>query len=302
LTEVVAGEVAEHIIVLTDAKKGSLRQIVEREGYQSLVVPAEVGGRFSVLSTVGLFPLAYAGIDIDQLLAGARDMDERLVSSPLTQNPSLLYAGLQFLAYQQGQPLSVLMPYATGLRGIAQWYRQLWAESLGKKFTQDGELTNSGPTPIAAVGATDQHSQVQLYTEGPYDKVITFIGVEEFSRSAVLPEEMDGLEELSYLQRLEFGELIETERQATAMALAANGRPNASILLPRLDEFSLGELIYFFEVATAYSGMLYNINTYDQPGVETGKQNMYALLHKPGFEALAKELEPWINPSKTYRA
>lgn len=293
-------QAAEHIIVTTDAEKGSMRQIVQREGYRSLSVPGNVGGRYSVLSAVGLFPLAYAGIDIEQLLAGAFEMDERLAITPVDQNPALIYAGLQFLGYtRRHQNLSVMMPYADGMRGLGQWYRQLWAESLGKRQNTDGEEVNVGPTPIAAVGATDQHSQVQLYIEGPYDKLITFIVVDESERSIRLSG-TDGIPELQYLRGLELNDLLLTEAKSTAMALAHNHRPNGTILLPKLNEYYVGQLLYFLEMACAYSGLLYNVDAYNQPGVELGKQLMYAQLGRQGYADTLAPLEHLVNPKKRY--
>jgi glucose-6-phosphate isomerase len=248
---------------------------------------------------VGLFPLAYAGIAIDQLLAGAADMDERLTVSPLLQNPALLYAALQFLGYtKRHQALSVLMPYAGGLRGLAMWYRQLWAESLGKAADVKGQTIHAGPTPIAAVGATDQHSQVQLYMEGPFDKMVTFVAVAEMDRSVLLPSQLESMPELAYLQGAELSDILLTEQQSTAVALAHNQRPNATLTLPRLNEYILGQLLYFFEVACAYSGSLYGINTYDQPGVELGKQLMYAQLGKAGYQQTLEPFEALLRPAQ----
>lgn len=296
-------QAGRHMIISTDESKGSMRAITDRLTLRSLVVPANVGGRFSVLSTVGLFPLAYTGVDIALLLNGAAEMDERLDASPIQSNPAAIYAALQYLGYtKRQQPLSVLMPYADGMRGVAQWYRQLWAESLGKKESRDGRVVNSGPTPIAAVGATDQHSQVQLYIEGPFDKLITLICIAESSRSVLIGDDFDRLSELAYLKGAELNDLILMEASSTAMALAHNGRPNGTISLPKLDEFYLGQLLYFFEVACAYSGELYGIDTYNQPGVELGKQLMYGQLGKQGYE---KALEPFshlLNPAKKYTA
>jgi glucose-6-phosphate isomerase len=303
LAEAVGEEnVAKHIIVSTDAEKGSLRTIVNREEYRSLVVPANVGGRFSVLSTVGLFPAAYVGIEIADLLAGAAEMDEQMAAAPVAQNPAMLYAALQYLGYtKRHQSLSVVMPYADGLRGVAMWYRQLWAESLGKKEMLNGQVVNSGPTPIAAVGATDQHSQVQLYMEGPFDKLITFITVTESSRSVLLADGFDAVPELAYLQGAELNDLLLTEANSTAIALAHNQRPNGTIVLPKLDEFYLGQLLYFFEVACAYSGALYEIDTYNQPGVELGKQLMYGQLGKKGYETVMEPFEHLLHPPKRYQ-
>lgn len=293
---------AEHIIVSTDAQKGSLRAIVEREGYRSLVVPADVGGRFSVLSSVGLFPAAFVGINIQALLNGAAEMDERVAAAPVIQNPAMVYAALQFLANtKRQQSISVLMPYADGLQGIAMWYRQLWAESLGKEVDRDGKKVYVGPTPIASVGATDQHSQVQLYMEGPYDKVVTFICLEESERSVLLDEGFEQLPEIDYLKGVELHDILTAEARSTAMALAHNQRPNGTISLPNLTENTLGQLLYFFELATAYSGDLYAIDAYNQPGVELGKQLMYGQLGRKGYEDKLNEFKHLVDPKKPYK-
>ncbi len=290
---------AEHIIVSTDAKKGSLRSIVDREGYRSLVVPADVGGRFSVLSSVGLFPAAYVGINIQALLDGAAQIDERTTAVPVKQNPAAIYAALQYVANtKRHQNISVVMPYADGLHALAMWYRQLWAESLGKEVDRDGKKVYTGPTPIASIGATDQHSQVQLYMEGPYDKVITLIRIEEATRSVLLTDGFTQLPEVDYLKGVELNDILLAEAQSTAIALAHNSRPNGTIHLPRLNEQSLGQLLYFFELATAYSGELYNIDAYNQPGVELGKQLMYAQLGREGYTNTLKDFEHLMNPKK----
>lgn len=286
----------QHIIVATDPDKGSLRAIVTEQQYRSLPIPSDVGGRFSILTAVGLFPAAYVQIDIEALIQGAQDLDQHLLALPAHQNPALLYAGLQYLANTQHQQnISVLMPYAEGLRDVAMWYRQLWAESLGKAVNLDGQPVNVGPTPIASLGATDQHSQVQLYNEGPFDKVITLIKVEESSRSLVINQASSPLEQLSYLEGLELNEILTSEATATALALAHNGRPNATISLPQVDEYHLGQLFYFFEVATAYSGSLYHIDAYDQPGVELGKHIINHLIGQSPEPPLA-DMEKWLAP------
>lgn len=302
LADVVGEEqVAEHIIATTSASKGSLHEIAEREGYSQLVVPENVGGRFSVLSSVGLFPLAYAGINIEQLLAGAFEMDERLMVAPAERNPAMIYAVLQYLGNtKRGQNVSVMMPYADGLRGVGQWYRQLWAESLGKAKNMAGDTVNVGQTPVAAVGATDQHSQVQLYIEGPFDKLLTLITVEDTERSILLDGDLDHLPELQFLEGVELNEILLGEAQSTAMALAHNGRPNGTIRLPRLNEFYLGQLLYLLEVACVYAGELYGINAYDQPGVELGKQLTYAQLGRKEFADKLEELSDLAKPKKQY--
>lgn len=284
LLDTVGEKTKDHIIILTDKEQGTLREIVKRERYPSLVVPADVGGRFSVLSTVGLFPLAIVGVDIQQLLAGAKDLDLLDTDTGPEDNSMAQYALLQIRAYQNGQPISVMMPYSYGLREVGFWFRQLWAESLGKKVNLDGETVHVGPTPIAAVGPTDQHSQVQLYMEGPNNKIFTFITVKSLATNLVLPEAYPDLEGVNYLKGHDFAEILAAEQKSTAHALSEEGRPSCHIELERLDAYHLGQLLYFFEMATTYAGALLNINTFDQPGVEIGKQYMYGLLGRAGFE------------------
>jgi glucose-6-phosphate isomerase len=282
---------ASNVIATTDASKGTLRQLAMRENYTALVVPDGVGGRFSVLSPVGLLAAAVVGIDIRELLAGAAYAD-RLSRTPyLWQNAAMMYALTQFLAYQGGKPMSVMMPYHQGLRTMSDWYAQLWAESLGKREDRTGQVVNVGPTPIKALGVTDQHSQVQLYIAGPRDKIFTFITVDRFKTTLTIPSWQTGLDAVDYLGGHTFNELLAAEAEGTALALAAAGRPNASFRLPEVSAFTLGQLIYLLEVATAISGELYDINAFDQPGVEAGKVRAYALLGRPGYEAQRGEIE-----------
>jgi glucose-6-phosphate isomerase len=275
----------KHIIATTDAKNGTLRAIVEREGYDSLSIPSGVGGRFSVLSTVGLFPIACAGIDIGELLGGARDLCEDLIRFP---NDALhkteLFAALHFLGLtEKKQNVHVFIPYAAHLREIGFWFRQLWAESLGKKDSLDGREVFVGPTPVAALGATDQHSQFQLYYQGPFDKIITFVQVQEFKTDSTIPGAFADIEGISYMKGKKFTDIINAELMGSVLALAERGRPSGRLIVPEISPYYIGQLFQFFEIATAYAGGLLHINTYDQPGVELGKQNAYALMGREGF-------------------
>lgn len=282
---------AKHIIATTDVAKGTMREITDKWGYQSLIVPANVGGRFSVLSTVGLFPAACAGIDVRALLAGAAAMDES-ISQAAENNIALLYAALHYLGYRNhNQNIHIVMPYAERLRQFGFWYRQLWAESLGKKESSNGEVINTGPTPVAALGATDQHSQMQLYNDGPFDKLLTFIRVEKFDQNYKIPKPLEDLEGVTYMAGHDFAEIINTEAKASAIALAQNGRPNGTLVVPELTAHTLGELFMLFEWGTAYMGELLAINSYNQPGVEAGKTAMYALLGRDGFTDKKNEFE-----------
>jgi glucose-6-phosphate isomerase len=274
-----------HFVFTTDPARGALRELAGREGIATLDVPPEVGGRFSVLSPVGLLPAALVGIDIEALLAGARRAIERSESENLLQNPAALYAALHWAADTDlGARIHVLMPYSDRLREFAEWYRQLWAESLGKRVDREGRVVNVGPTPVGAVGATDQHSQVQLFMEGPFDKVITFASVERPSEDVAIPQRADLPPDLAYLPGHTLGELLAAEYQATSAALAQMGRMNCTLRFPDLSAESLGEAIMFFQLATGYAGVWYGIDPFDQPGVELGKRLTYAAMGRPGYD------------------
>ncbi len=283
----------KNIIATTDIDKGYLRELVKKESYLSLVIPRNVGGRFSVLSPVGLLSAAFGGIDIEKLLAGAAYMDKICSAGNLQKNPAMMYAAIQYLMYRRGKTISVMMPYAQHLKELADWYAQLWAESLGKAVNTKGKKINVGPTPVKTLGVTDQHSQVQLYMEGPFDKIITILSVEKLKNSMTIPT-YDG----HFLGGQTINKLLLTEEKATALALAQNDRPNLTITVPEINEFTVGQLIYLFELATAYMGELLQINTFDQPGVELGKVLTYALMGRKGYEAQRKEILKNLNKVK----
>ena len=275
----------------TDPKRGDLRTLAERLGIPILAVPENVGGRFSVLTPVGLVPAAFLGIDIEELMQGARDMRTHCWSQPAESNAGVLGAALlHALATTRGRSIQVLMPYADALVHLADWYRQLWAESLGKRLDRAGRVVETGQTPVVSVGATDQHSQVQLYMEGPHDKVVSFLEVERFRREVKIPKHHADLASLGYLGGRTLGELIAAERRGTQIALTAAGRPNFTWRLPQVSPHVMGQLIFLFEFQTALSGELYDIDAFDQPGVEAGKVATYALMGRPGHAAEAKRL------------
>ncbi|MDD5686404.1 MAG: glucose-6-phosphate isomerase [Elusimicrobia bacterium] len=283
----------KHIIISTDEKKGYLRELADKENIPSFVIPANVGGRFSVLSPVGLISAAFCGIKIEELLAGARDMDERC-QQDISKNPAAIYAAIQYLLYQKGKKINVMMPYSQALKDVSDWFRQLWAESLGKKMNIRNEVVNVGPTPVKALGVTDQHSQVQLYIEGPYDKVITFLSVEKYRNNAVVPP----TKEKHYLEKHTLNELIKCEEEATRVALTKQARPNCTVVIPEINEHTIGQLFYMFELATAYIGELFEINAFDQPGVELGKVLTYGLMGRSGFEKEKKEIDEFMAKKK----
>ena len=287
-----AAALKDHLVFTTDPEKGTLRPMGDALGVPMFDLPAGVGGRFSVLSAVGLLPAAVTGMDVVALLAGARDMAETIAQTEAWDNPACEFAGVHYLQDTAlGRRVSVMMPYSARLRDVADWYRQLWAESLGKAVDRQGKTVHCGPLPVKALGVTDQHSQLQLYAEGPDDKVFTFLGVGEFAEEMRIPAPGPEAASLAYLGGHTVAELMWAEQKSTAWALAEKGRPSLTITLPRVDARSLGALLYMLQMATAIAGELYDVDAFDQPGVELSKEATYALMGRPGYEALAKEID-----------
>ena len=291
LKERVGATYAEHIVATTDPQQGDLRKLAEAEGYRTFPIPPGVGGRFSVLSAVGLLSAAVAGVDVRELLAGAAYADDLCREPDVWRNPAYASALLQYLLYQRGKPISVFMPYCQALRYVADWYRQLWAESLGKEKLTPAGVTHVGPTPLSSLGVTDQHSMLQLFMEGPFDKVVDFVVVEHFDHQVPIPAAHPELGSTAYLGGRTLNQLMAAEQRGVELALTAAGRPNCRHVLPEVNAFTVGELLYMLEVQTAFSGELYGINAFDQPGVEAGKVATYALMGRPGFEAERRRIE-----------
>jgi len=283
LAEALGTDAARHIVAITDPRQGTMRAICDEAGYATLPVPDGVGGRFSVLSPVGLFSAAMCGIDIDALLDGAAEMDTRCSETDPSRNPAVILAWLLVELARRGKHNHVLMPYANALYSLADWFRQLWAESLGKRVDLAGQEVFTGPTPIKALGVTDQHSQIQLYRDGPNDKVIGFVVVESFDRDIEIPGGV-GVESLQYLPGSTLGQLLKAEKRATEYALVESMRPNFTITMPRLDAFHVGQFIQLWQITTAAAGRLLNIDAFDQPAVETGKVATFGLMGRPGYE------------------
>lgn len=280
-THVDASVMSSRLLVITDPTQGALRKLAGQEGLASLDVPSNVGGRFSALTAVGLLPAWIAGADIDALLRGAHSMSERCARSSLSENPAAVIAAISCLHHRLRQrPLHVMMPYADALRPFAAWYVQLWAESLGKRINRRGQVVETGPTPLPAIGATDQHAQVQLFMEGPRDKLITFVRVKTAARDVIVPKS-EG--DFSYLSGLSLNSLLDAEREGTTQALAQDGRPSLTVTLDRLDAEHVGGLMFLYEAATAIAGELYAIDAFDQPGVEEGKRLAFGLLGREGY-------------------
>lgn len=280
----------DHIIATTSSAKGNLIKIAKQEGLKTFYIPDGVGGRFSELCPVGLLPASVLGIDIKELLKGAEYMDKLCSSSDANLNPALMSALLSYITINKGKNIAVMMPYADGLKLVADWYCQLWAESLGKTFDNDGNKVFVGQTPVKALGVTDQHSQVQLYTEGPFDKVTTFLAVDNYRKTFKIADGCEDIPDVNFLCGHTMNELIQAERVATEYALTVKERLNRTIYLPEINAFTIGQLLFFFELETAYAGEMFNINTYNQPGVEGGKNATYALLGRKGYEEKKKEL------------
>jgi glucose-6-phosphate isomerase len=290
----------DHIVFVTDPKKGALRPLATAEQIPALDIPANVGGRFSVLSPVGVLPAALVGIDTAALLTGAGDLAKRCTSAELRENPAATFALLQYLADSSaGKHIHVLMPYSDALRDTAAWFVQLWAESLGKRRLSSDE--HVGPTPLGALGATDQHSQVQLFMEGPANKTITFITATR-KDDVEIPALHKDVGELAYLGGHSLGEVLDIEQRATAGALATRGRPNMTMHIDAVDAWHVGALMMLLEAATIYAGALYDVNPLDQPGVELGKQFTYAQLGRKDADKSAKaEWDKLPKPDPKYR-
>jgi len=284
--------VAKHLIATTDPENGALRRLANQHGFQTFPIPANIGGRFSVLTSVGLVPAAAAGIDVVGLMDGARNMRDRVLERDLYKNPALLLASLLYLHHTElARPIHVMMPYVDALYELGHWFRQLWAESLGKQHDIDGKEIFVGPTPVAARGATDQHSQLQLYAGGPADKVFLFLTADERGPELTIPPgALSEAPEYGYLAGRGMGELLDAELRGTVASLQGRQRPTALVSFERVDAAAVGEFFMLFAAATAFAGPLYGVNPYDQPGVEEAKRLAYAGLGREGYDEDAKIL------------
>lgn len=276
ITELGQEQADRQVITITDPAGGTLREMTNQYGWASLA-HHETGGRFSVLSTVGLFPLALVGVDVQMLIQGARDLDQRERKGSFTG--PFDYAHQHVVGYENGLTQNVLFAYKNSLSEFGRWYRQLWAESLGKRFTIGGKEVFTGMTPTACIGPRDQHSQVQLYVEGPADKLFTFLTVSQSDRDVCIPAKLPENDFVKQFANLSLNHILHAEYIGTAAALAEAGRPSVHLEIEKLDAYHLGALFYFFELATAYAGVMLDIDPFNQPGVERGKVLMYEHLH-----------------------
>ncbi len=290
-------EAKNRIIVTTTIGKGTLYQIAEKEGFKIYGIGKGVGGRFSVLSAVGLVPFGVMGIDIKALLNGAKSASQSAENPDVFKNPALMTAFLQTQGMKSGKNVSVLMPYADSLKFMSDFYCQLWAESLGKAQDLNGKTVFVGQTPVKALGVTDQHSQVQLYTEGPFDKIVIFLAVKDFRSNVTITDDKD-VDACDFLKNHTMNELIDAERKATEFALKKANRANFTIYMPSVTAETVGELLMYFMYSTAFAGAMLNIDTFNQPGVEEGKKATFAMLGRNGYEQKLNEVNSVIKLEK----
>jgi glucose-6-phosphate isomerase len=269
-------DLKKHIAVITDAEKGTLRKLANEKGLTAFTLPDNVGGRFSVLSPVGLVPAALLGVDVERILEGARSVVEGEFEKFLTM------AAIYMHFMDKERSINVLMPYSSRLIKFAEWFCQLWGESLGKRRTYSGKDITFGTTPLRTAGSIDQHSQLQLFCEGPDDKFITFIGLNVHDNDKVL--KTDFSEGFSYANGTKMGELLNNELKATEAALLELSRPTMRLNLQQLDEIGLGQLFMVFQYVIAVIGLANDINPFDQPGVEAGKDYVYGIMGKDGYD------------------
>ena len=278
-------EMAKKVIVaITDAKKGAARITADQEGYKSYIIPDNVGGRFSVLTPVGLLPIAIAGFDIEKLIAGAVAMEKACgIDAPFAENPAAQYAATRNALYQSGKKIEILVNFCPKLHYVNEWWKQLYGESEGKE--------HKGIFPAAVDFSTDLHSMGQWIQEGERTIFETVISVDKVDHKLEVPSDEANLDGLNYLAGKRVDEVNKMAELGTQLAHVDGGVPNMRIVIPSLDEKSIGELLYFFEIGCGISGYVLEVNPFDQPGVEAYKSNMFALLNKPGYEEASKAIQ-----------
>ncbi len=261
-----------------DIENSPLLQVAQQFGWEKFAIKEGIGGRFSVMTDPGLLLLAAIGGDIEEFLRGAQEMDRYCQNVPIQENPAFLNATLKYLAYTKGVDQEVFMPYNMGLKSFAEWYVQLLAESLGKRYDRNGNEINYGRTPIVAVGTTDMHAQTQMHQEGRRNKVVQFVEVANVDSKIVLHNSFPGIAIFAKYEGLNMHEALKIALDANAAALTSDNRYNARFILPRINEYYLGQLMYFLMLSIAYEGEMANVDAYDQPGVEVYKKYMKAKL------------------------
>ncbi len=275
-------EAAKRIYATTDKARGALKNLATEEGYETFVVPDDVGGRFSVLTAVGLLPIAVSGADIDQLMAGAADAREKALNAPYEENDAVLYAAIRNILHRKGKAVEILANYEPSLHYVSEWWKQLYGESEGKD--------QKGIFPASVDLTTDLHSMGQFIQDGSRIMYETVLNVEESTEEIVIQEEPVDLDGLNYLKGKTVDFVNKSAMNGTMLAHTDGNVPNLVVNIPKQDEFSLGQLFYFFEFACGVSGYILGVNPFNQPGVESYKKNMFALLGKPGYETEREEL------------
>ncbi len=276
-------QLKDRIYITTDSEKGALKSLADTEDYETFVIPDDIGGRFTVLTAVGLLPIAVAGGDIDELMRGAQDARKAYSNSDLKDNEAYQYAALRNVLYRKGKTIEMLVNYEPRLRFFNEWWRQLYGESEGKDFR--------GIYPTSGNFSTDLHSVGQYVQDGRRDLLETVVNIQTPARSINIPSEDEDLDGLGYLEGKDVDFVNDKAFQGTLLAHVDGGVPTFVLNAPDTSAYTLGHLFYFFEIAVGISGYLNAVNPFDQPGVEAYKENMFALLGKPGFEELSKELQ-----------
>jgi glucose-6-phosphate isomerase len=292
-------EARKRFVMTTDPEKGDLLAIARQENYPVFTIPPNVGGRFSVLTPVGTLPAALLGLNVEAIMQGAKEAAAQARKS-FSENPALVAAFIEFvLERERYKRVLVLFPYSQALWKFSFWFKQLWGESLGKKVDRRGREVYYGQTPTAALGVTDQHSQLQLFIEGPNDKSFLFWEVKEFRNSLPIDHPFSSFDSMGYLNHKSMAELFHAEKQATEMALTEARRPNATVIVDRINEETMGSLIMFSQYVTAYAGEFYDINAFDQPGVEYGKKLTFAMMGRSGFAEYDRRIEETRNRGRS---
>ena len=277
-------EAKNRIIAVTDESRGALKTLATNEGYATFVIPDNVGGRFSVLTPVGLLPLAVAGVDIDKLVQGARDMESLTgEDTPFEENPAAIYAAVRNVLYNDGKKIEILGSYEPSLQYINEWWKQLYGESEGKE--------GKGIFPASVTFTADLHSMGQYIQEGERTLFETIISVADSHKTLLIEEDKENLDGLNFIAGKRLSEVNKMAELGVKLAHVDGGVPNICIEMPKIDDYSIGSLIYFFEKGCGISGYVLGVNPFDQPGVEAYKKNMFALLDKPGFEQESKAIK-----------
>ena len=285
------GALTAQVVIATDREKGGFAEIAKQEKIDVLHTPANLAGRFAALGACALFPAGLCGIDVAALLAGAAAMDTRCRHGDPLKNPAYMHSLVHYLlTRKRRKTIHATYAFSNRLYSIAEWYGHLCSVSLGKMLNRKGKAVHVGPSPVSALGSFDQHGQMQLYAEGPFDKVVTFLTVKDHGAKIVSPAAYPKLEQVAYVGNADFATLLDHAQIGAEQAITASGRPNLAIILDRVDEGSIGGLYYLLQLSTTMSAELYGIDPFDQPGVEHDKQAAYAQLGRSGFEDLAKRL------------